>query len=91
MFRWLTGEADKRGIWVLQGFYNIHLSHTFAKAHGVPMHLSAPTPLASEYTRYCISEFIRAVSQRRPVHDTGRGYGPALWPGVADEDDHSRR
>src|ERR1019366_7195342 len=59
MFRWLTAEADKRGIWVLQGFYNIHLSHTFAKAHGVPFHLSAPTPLSSEYTRYCISEFIR--------------------------------
>lgn len=46
MFRWLTTEADRRGIWVLQGFYNIHLSHTFAKAHGVPFHLSAPTPLA---------------------------------------------
>ena len=55
IYRWLTAEADKRGIWVLQGFYNIHLSHTFAKAHNMPMHLSAPTPLATEYTRYCIS------------------------------------
>ena len=25
MFKWLTAEADRRGIWVLQGFYNIHL------------------------------------------------------------------
>lgn len=34
IFRWLTTEADKRGIWVIQAFYNIHLSHAFAKAHG---------------------------------------------------------
>jgi hypothetical protein len=40
MFRWLTTEADKRGIWVLQGFYNIHLSHAFARAHKIPYHLS---------------------------------------------------
>ena len=82
MFRWLTAEADKRGIWVLQGFYNIHLSHTFAKAHGVPFHLSAPTPLSSEYTRYCISEFIREYPQRRDLYDAGRGDGAEVWCGV---------
>jgi hypothetical protein len=59
MFRWITSEADRRGIWVLQGFYNIHLSHTFARAHNLPYHLTAPTPIATEYTRYAISEFIR--------------------------------
>lgn len=58
MFRWLTAEADKRGIWVIQGFYNIHLSHPLAKAHGLPFHLTTPTQFASDYTRYCISEFI---------------------------------
>jgi hypothetical protein len=93
MFRWLTAEADKRGIWVLQGFYNIHLSHTFAKAHGVPMHLSAPTPLASEYTRYCVSEFIREYPNVGIFMTLGEAMGPhygAEWltktiiPGVKD-------
>ncbi len=93
MFRWLTTEADKRGIWVLQGFYNIHLSHTFAKAHGVPMHLSAPTPLASEYTRYCVSEFIRQYPNVGLFMTLGEALGPhygAEWlaktiiPGVKD-------
>jgi hypothetical protein len=59
LFQWLTREADKRGIWVIQEFYNIHLSHAFARAHNLPYHLSAPNPLASAYTRYCISEFIK--------------------------------
>lgn len=59
MFRWLTAEADKRGIWVIQAFYNIHISHTLAKARGMPFHQTTPTEFASEYTRYCISEFIK--------------------------------
>ena len=93
MFRWLTAEADKRGIWVLQGFYNIHLSHTFAKAHGVPFHLSAPTPLATEYTRYCISEFIREYPNVGIFMTLGEAMGPhygaqwatqAIVPGVKD-------
>ena len=80
MFRWLTAEADKRGIWVLQGFYNIHLSHTFAKAHGVAMHLSAPTPLASEYTRYCVSEFIREYPNVGLFMTLGEAMGPHYGP-----------
>ena len=80
MFRWLTAEADKRSIWVLQGFYNIHLSHTFAKAHGVPMHLSAPTPLASEYTRYCVSEFIREYPNAGLFMTLGEAMGPHYGP-----------
>ncbi len=93
MFRWLTAEADKRGIWVLQGFYNIHLSHTFAKAHNVPMHLSAPTDLSAEYTRYCISEFIREYPNAGIFMTLGEAMGPhygpewmvkAIIPGVKD-------
>jgi hypothetical protein len=80
MFRWLTTEADKRGIWVLQGFYNIHLSHTFAKAHGLPNHLSAPTPLSSEYTRYCISEFIRQYPNVGLFMTLGEAMGPHYGP-----------
>jgi len=59
MFKWLTTEANRRGIWILQGFYNIHLSHAFARAHHLPYHLSAPNPLATEYTRYVISQFVQ--------------------------------
>jgi hypothetical protein len=93
MFRWLTAEADKRGIWVLQGFYNIRLSHMFAKAHGIPFHLSAPTPLATEYTRYCISEFIREYPNVGIFMTLGEAMGPhygpqwatqAIVPGVKD-------
>jgi hypothetical protein len=93
MFRWITAEADKRGIWILQGFYNIHLSHAFARAHNVPYHLSAPTELSSEYTRYCISEFIRNYPNVGIFMTLGEAMGPrygAEWlsktviPGVLD-------
>lgn len=80
MFRWLTTEADKRGIWILQGFYNIHLSHAFARAHGLPNHLSAPSPLASEYTRYCISEFIRNYPSVGLMMTLGEAMGPHYGP-----------
>lgn len=93
MFKWLTGEADKRGIWVVQGFYNIHLSHTFARAHHLPYHLSAPTPLASEYTRYAISEFIKNYPNVGLLITLGEAMAPrygAEWltqtiiPGIRD-------
>lgn len=58
MFTWLTREADRRGIWVIQFFYNIHLSHKLAKARGVPFQGAGITPLTSGYTRYCIREFV---------------------------------
>jgi hypothetical protein len=93
MFRWLTEEADRRGIWIVQGFYNIHLSHTFARAHGVPYHLSQPTPLASEYTRYVISQFIQQYPNVGLLITLGEAMAPqygAEWmsqtiiPGVKD-------
>jgi hypothetical protein len=80
MFRWLTTEADRRGIWVLQGFYNIHLSHAFAKAHGLPNHLSAPSELSSQYTRYCISEFIREYPNVGLFMTLGEAMGPHYGP-----------
>ncbi len=85
MFRWLTSEADRRGIWILQGFYNIHLSHNFARAHKVPFHLSAPTPLATEYTRYCISEFIREYPNVGIFMTLGEALGPHYGPQWATE------
>ncbi len=91
MFRWITAEADRRGIWILQGFYNIHLSHNFARAHHVPFHLSAPTELSTEYTRYCISEFIREYPNVGIFMTLGEAMGPHYGAGVALEDHHSRR
>ncbi len=93
MFKWLTAEADKRGIWILQGFYNIHLSHTFARAHHLPYHLATPNPIASAYTRYVISEFIREYPHAGLMMTLGEALSPhygAEWltktiiPGVKD-------
>ncbi|MDR3792592.1 MAG: hypothetical protein P4L03_04340 [Terracidiphilus sp.] len=93
IFRWLTAEADKRGIWVIQGFYNIHLSHKFAAAHHLPNHLSSPTPEATAYTRYAISEFIREYPSVGLLITLGEAMAPrygAQWmteaviPGVKD-------
>jgi hypothetical protein len=93
IFRWLTTEADKRGIWVIQGFYNIHLSHKFARAHHLPNHLSSPNPEATAYTRYCVSEFIREYPSVGLLMTLGEAMAPrygaqwmtdAIIPGVKD-------
>lgn len=59
MFNWLTHECDKRGIWLVQMFYNIFLPKPLAEKHGVSTQLAAPTPLASDYTRKSIAEFVK--------------------------------
>ena len=59
MFHWLTEECDKRGIWLVQMFYNIFLPKPLAEKHGVSTQLAAPTPLASDYTRKSIAEFVK--------------------------------
>jgi len=59
MFHWLTTECDKRGIWLVQMFYNIFLPKPLAEKHGVSTQLAAPTPLASDYTRKSIAEFVK--------------------------------
>jgi hypothetical protein len=61
-FTWFTREADRRGIWTVLHFYNIHVSPNFAKAHeheGVKVENAAATPLLVDYTRYCVGEFVR--------------------------------
>jgi hypothetical protein len=59
MFRDITQECDKRGIWLVQMFYNIFLPKPLAEKYGVETQLSAPTPLASDYTRKSIAEFVK--------------------------------
>ncbi len=59
LFKWLCQEADRRGIWVVQNFYNIHISHALARHLKIDVVHRKPTPLVSDYTSYCITEFIR--------------------------------
>ena len=59
MFRWLTRECDKRGIWLVQMFYNILVSKPFAQTNDISTQLSAPTPLTEDYTRKSIAEFVK--------------------------------
>jgi hypothetical protein len=60
MYRWLTAEADRRGIWVIQLFYNIIVSKPFAEKN----HLKTQDrnrhiiPLIADYTRKSIAAFV---------------------------------
>jgi hypothetical protein len=58
LLTWLAAEADKRGIWIVVKFYNIHIPLPFAEHHGIPLHQPAPTPLTSDYTRKSIAAFV---------------------------------
>jgi hypothetical protein len=59
MYRWLSAECDKRGIWLVQMFYNIIVSKPFAETNHISTQLSTPTPLVSDYTRKSIAEFVK--------------------------------
>ena len=60
MYRFLTTEADKRGIWVIQMFYNIIVSKPFAEHHGIKTQdRERPImPLIADYTRKSIAAFV---------------------------------
>ncbi|UOR03577.1 hypothetical protein MUN82_11525 [Hymenobacter aerilatus] len=60
MYRFLTEEADKRGIWVIQMFYNIIVSKPFAEHHNIKTQdRNRPiTPLLADYTRKSIAAFV---------------------------------
>lgn len=60
MFSFITSEADKRGIFVIQMFYNILLSKPFAEHYGLKTQdRNRPiTPLISDYTRKSVAAFI---------------------------------
>ncbi|HEY9291828.1 MAG TPA: hypothetical protein VIP98_11160, partial [Microlunatus sp.] len=60
LLHWLTSEADKRGIWVVLKFYNIHIPLPFARHHDIPLRQPKPTELVSRYTRAAISAFVRS-------------------------------
>ncbi len=60
IFSFLTHEANRRGIWVIQMFYNIILSKPFADHYGLKTQdRHRPIkPLISDYTRKSIAAFI---------------------------------
>ena len=60
LYSFLTTEANKRGIWVIQMFYNIILSKPFAEHHGIKTQERERkiTPLISDYTRKSIAAFV---------------------------------
>ena len=61
--KWFTEEADRRGIWTVFHFYNIHVSPAMAAAHrqeGMQVENPVSTPLLAAYTRYCIGEFVKS-------------------------------
>jgi hypothetical protein len=61
VFRFLTEEADKRGIWVIQMFYNIIVSKPFAEKHNIKTQdRNRPIiPVISDYTRKSIAAFVQ--------------------------------
>lgn len=60
VYRFLTEEANKRGIWVIQMFYNILLPKPFADKHGLKTQERnrVITPLIEDYTRKSIAAFV---------------------------------
>ncbi|MFV0366385.1 MAG: hypothetical protein ACK5JS_07795 [Mangrovibacterium sp.] len=60
IYAFLTEEADKRGIWVIQMFYNIILPKPFADHHGLKTQERGRviTPLIADYTRKSIAAFV---------------------------------
>jgi len=61
MFTFITTEAERRGIKVIQMFYNIILSKPFADHYGLKTQdRNRPiTPLVADYTRKSIAAFVR--------------------------------
>ena len=61
IFSFLVNEADKRGIRVIQMFYNIIVSKPFADHYGIKTQdRNRPiTPLISDYTRKSITAFVK--------------------------------
>jgi hypothetical protein len=60
IYKFLTEEANKRGIWVIQMFYNIIVSKPFAEHYNIKTQdRSRPiTPEITDYTKKSITAFI---------------------------------
>lgn len=59
MMRWLSAECDRRGIWLVQMFYSIILPKPLAEKNNLPTQLKEPVPVAQDYTRKAIAQFVK--------------------------------
>ena len=97
IYRFLTAEAEKRGIWVIQMFYNIIVSKPFAEHHGLKTQDRERQilPLISDYTRKSIAAFVEKypnVGLMVCLGEAMQGVGPddtqwftqTIIPGVRD-------
>ena len=96
MFGFITREANRRGIWVIQMFYNIIVSKPFAEHHGIKIQdRSRPIdPLISEYTRKSIAAFIEKYPNvglmpclgeaMNTIEDDVEWFSKTIIPGVQD-------
>lgn len=97
IYHFITTEADKRGIWVIQMFYNIIVSKPFAEHHRIKTQdRERPiTALLSDYTRKSIAAFVEKypnVGLMVCLGEAMQGTGPddiewftkTIIPGVQD-------
>ena len=70
---WLAKEAEKRNIWLMFQFYNIHTSVYFQKAHDLPAWNPQAHAAVGRLHRLLHRAVRQRVPQRRPVHLPRRG------------------
>lgn len=96
IFAFLTEEANKRGIWVIQMFYNIIISKPFAEKHGLKTQdRSRPIiPVIADYTHKSIAAFIEKYPNvgllvtlgeaMNTIDDDVEWFTKTILPGVQD-------
>ncbi len=96
IFGFLTHEADKRGIWVIQMFYNILVSKPFAEEQGIKtQERSRPIiPVVADYTRKSVAAFIEKYPNvglmvclgeaMNTIDDDVQWFTETIIPGVKD-------
>jgi glycosyl hydrolase family 67 len=97
MYRFITTEAGKRGIWVIQMFYNIIVSKPFAERHKIKTQdRERPiVPLIADYTRKSIAAFVKKYpnvglmvclgeAMEGIGHDDVEWFTKTIIPGVQD-------
>ena len=96
IYNYLTVEANKRGIWVIQMFYNIFVSKPFAEHYNIKTQdRSRPiTPLIADYTQKSIAAFIEKYPNVgllvclgeaiNTVEDDVEWFNKTIIPGVKD-------
>lgn len=96
IFGFLTEEADKRGIWVIQMFYNIIVSKPFAEHHEIETQDRSRSiiPVVADYTRKSVAAFIEKYPNvglmvclgeaMNTIEDDVEWFTETIIPGVKD-------